>query len=105
MFYRLLRDKVLLSSSCVLMLPSPPDVPAGIRFHSNSCLPFHLSNDVSLKVPCLEGSCGKPSSDDVVRTRGGSDGVPTGLPDAGGEIVALRVWHAVPVHDELIVKR
>ena len=40
----------------------------------------------------------------MVGTRVGGDGVSAGLPDAGGKIVTLRVWCAVPVHDELITK-
>ena len=40
----------------------------------------------------------------MIRLRVGSDGVSAGLPDAGGEIVTVRVWCAVPVHDELIAK-
>ena len=40
----------------------------------------------------------------MIGLRVGSDGVSAGLPDAGGEIVTVRVWCAVPVHDELIAK-
>ena len=38
----------------------------------------------------------------MIGARVGSDGVSAGLPNAGSEIVAIRVWRAVPVHDELI---
>lgn len=59
---------------------------------------------MTLEGVSLERGCGEPSGDDVVRTRVGSDGMSTGLPDAGGEIVTLRVWCAIPVHDELITR-
>jgi len=85
-------------------VPSPPDIPTGIRFHSNARLPFRLSYDMPLEGVSLERGCGKPSGDDMVGARVGSDGVSAGLPDAGGEVVTLRVWCAIPVHDELITK-
>lgn len=60
-----------------------------------------FSDDVSLKSETLERGSSEPSGNDVVGTRVGSDGVSTGLPDAGGEVVTLRVRRTVPVHDEL----
>lgn len=83
--------------------PLPSDVPAGIWFHGNACLALSLSDDMSLENVGLEGCCGKPSGDDVVRTRVCGNGVSPGLPDTGGEIVALRVWCTIPVHDELTI--
>ena len=59
---------------------------------------------MSLESEGLEGLDGKPGCNYVTRARVGSDGVSTGLPDASGEIIALRVWLAVPVHDELMVE-
>ena len=57
-----------------------------------------------LESICLEGCCGKPSGNDVVWTRVSGDGVSAGLPDTSCEVVALRIWCAVPVHDELMVE-
>ena len=59
---------------------------------------------MSLEGITLERGHGEPSGDDVVGTRVGSDGVSAGLPDASGEVVTIRVWCAIPVHDELITK-
>ena len=59
---------------------------------------------MSLEAVTLERGRGEPSGSDVIGTRAGSDGMLAGLPDTGGEIVTLRVWCAVPVHDELTTK-
>jgi len=60
---------------------------------------------MSLESEILERGCSEPSGDDVVRTRVGGDGVSAGLPDASSEVITLRVWRAVPVHDKLIVDK
>ena len=57
-----------------------------------------------LKGKILERGGGEPSGNNVIRTRVGSDGVPTGLPDAGREVVALSVRYAIPIQDELMTK-
>ena len=59
---------------------------------------------MSLEREVLERGSGEPSGNDVIGTRVGSDGVSTRLPDAGGEVVALSVRYAIPVHDELMTK-
>ena len=59
---------------------------------------------MSFQDPNIERGYGEPSCDDVIGTRVCSDGMSTGLPDAGCEIVTLRVGCAVPVHDELMTK-
>ena len=82
--------------------PLPTDIPTGIWFHSNACFSFNLPDDMPLESICLEGLCGEAGGDDVVRTRVGGDSVSAGLPDTSCEIVTLRVWCAVPVHDKLI---
>jgi len=56
---------------------------------------------MSFEVPDIERGYGQPSCDDVIWARVGGDGVSTGLPDTGGEVITLRVGCAIPVHDEL----
>jgi len=83
----------------------PPDLATGIRLYSNACLPLGLPDDMSFEGERLERGRSEPSGDDVVRTRVGGNGVSAGLPDTGSEVVTLRVWCAVPVHDKLIVDK
>ena len=59
---------------------------------------------MSLEAVTLERGRGEPSGSNVTGTGAGSDGMLAGLPDTGGEVVTLRVWCAVPVHDELTTK-
>lgn len=82
----------------------PPDLTTVKRFHGNACLPFNLSDNMPIESVCLEGLRGESSGNYVLRARVGSDGMSARLPDTSCEVIALRVWYAVPVHDELIVK-
>lgn len=67
----------------------PPNVPACIRFHGNTRLPFGLFDDVSLEGEGIIRGRGEPSGDDVIRTRVGGDGVSAGLPYTGRNIMTL----------------
>jgi hypothetical protein len=70
---------------------SSPDFSTHIPSHSDARLSFNLFGDVPFEGESVVQGCGKPSSGYVVRTRVGSDGVFAGSPDAGREIVILRI--------------